>query len=91
VSDLHISNPSWEPALNTIAKGIPAATQTWPMTKGSLVIDILDAKTKNGLWRGTASAILEHGPTADPAHDARTAEKPIKKAVAKMFKKFPKP
>ena len=90
-SDLQSTNPRWEPVLNTIARGIPTGTHTFPVTKGSLVIDMLDAKTKNGLWRGAASAVLEHGPTADPAHNARTAEKPIKKAVTKMFKKFPKP
>ena len=89
-SDLQTTNPRWEPVLNTIARGIPAGTHTYPLTQGSLVIDMLDGRTKNGLWRGTASAVLEHGPTADPAHNARTVEKPIKKAVAKMFKKFPK-
>src|SRR5574338_217714 len=87
-SDLYSTNPTWEPVLNTIAKGIPAGTRTWPVTKGTLVIDMLDAKTKSGLWRGTASAVLEHGPTGDRAHDAKTVEKPIRKAVQKMFKKF---
>ena len=90
-SDLQTTNQRWEPVLNTIARGIPAGTQTWAVTKGTLVIDLLDAKTQNGLWRGTATAVLEHGPTADPTHNAKTAEKPIKKAVTKMFKKFPSP
>ena len=89
-SDLRTTNPSWEPVLNTIQKGIPAGAYALPVTKGSLVIDMMDAKTKNGLWRGAASAVLEQGPTADAAHNAKTAEKPIKKAVIKMFKKFPK-
>jgi uncharacterized protein DUF4136 len=90
-SNLYVDHPSWEPMLNTIDKGIPAGTYASSLSKGSLVIDMLDAKTKNGMWRGTASSILEHGPTIDPAHNAKTAEKPIKKAVHKMFKKFPNP
>jgi len=88
-SDLTITNPSWAPALNSIATGIPSSSQAWPVTKGTLVISISDAKTKNGVWRGTATHTLEHGPTGDRVRDAKTVEKPINKAVQKMFKKFP--
>ena len=89
VSDLTMTNPSWAPGLNSIATGIPASSQSWPVTKGTLVIDISDAKTKNGVWRGTASHTLENGPTGDRVRDAKQVEKPINKAVQKMFKKFP--
>lgn len=89
VSDLNMPNTTWEPTLNTIAKGIPASSTRWTVTKGTLVIGISDAKTKNALWRGTATHTLEHGPTGDKFHDAKTATKPINKAVEKMFKKFP--
>jgi hypothetical protein len=88
-SDLTMTNPSWAPQLNSIATGIPAISQAWPVTKGSLVIDMSDAKTKNGVWRGTASHTLENGPTGDRVRDAKQVEKPINKAVQKMFKKFP--
>ncbi len=88
-SDLTVTNPSWTPALNSIATGIPSSSQAWPVTKGSLVISISDAKTTNGVWRGTAVHTLEHGPTGDRVRDAKTVEKPINKAVEKMFKKFP--
>ena len=87
-SDLYITNPSWAPSLNSLSTGVAAAPQTWPVTKGTLVIDMSDGKTKNGVWRGTATHTLEHGPTGDRAHDARTVEKPIRKAVQRMFKKF---
>ena len=89
VSDLTMTNPSWAPALNSIATGIPASSQSWPVTKGTLVVDISDAKTKNGVWRGVASHTLENGPTGDRVRDAKQVEKPINKAVQKMFKKFP--
>lgn len=88
-SDLTVTNPSWAPALNSIATGIPASSQAWPVTKGSLFINILDAKTRNEVWRGTATHTLENGPTGDLVRDAKTVEKPINKAVQKMFKKFP--
>jgi hypothetical protein len=88
-SDLTVTNPSWAPALNSIATGIPASSQAWAVTKGTLVIDISDARTKNGVWRGTASHTLENGPSGNNARDAKAVEKPINKAVQKMFKKFP--
>ena len=72
-----------------IATGIPATSQAWPVTKGTLVINISDAKSKHGLWRGTATQTLEHGPTGELARDAKTVAKPINKAVEKMFRKFP--
>ena len=88
-SDLATTNPSWAPQLNSIATGIPSSSQAWAVTKGTLMIDISDAKTKNGVWRATASHTLENGPTGDRVKDAKQVEKPINKAVQKMFKKFP--
>jgi len=88
-SDLTVTNPSWAPSLNSIATGIPANAQPWPVTKGTLIVNISDAKTKSGLWRGTATQTLDNGPTGDRLRDAKTVEKPIRKAVEKMFKKFP--
>ena len=88
-SDLTVTNPSWAPTLNSIATGIPSSSQAWPVTKGTLIINISDAKNKYSIWRGTATQTLEHGPTGDRVRDAKTVEKPIRKAVEKMFKKFP--
>jgi len=88
-TDLAMTNPSWAPALNSIATGIPSSSETWPVTKGTLVIDISDASTKEGVWRGTATHTLEHGPTGDRVRDAKNVQKPINKAVQKMFKQFP--
>jgi hypothetical protein len=90
-SDMHVSNPSWAPALNSISTGVAVGAQSWPVTKGTLVIDIADTKSKNGVWRGTATDTLKHAPTGNKAKDAQNVEKPIKKAVAKMLKQYPRP
>ena len=90
-SDMHISYPSWAPSLNSIATGVAVGTQSWPVTKGTLVIDLIDTKTKNSVWRGTATETLDRGPTGDKVRDAKTVEKPIRNAVKKMFKQFPRP
>lgn len=88
-SDLHISYPSWHPSMNSIATGVVSGSQQWPVTKGTVVVDMLDANTKNSVWRGTATDTLDHGPTGNVQKDAKSVEKKIKKAVDKMFKKFP--
>ncbi|MGQ0762512.1 MAG: DUF4136 domain-containing protein, partial [Acidobacteriota bacterium] len=90
-SDIHVSNPSWSPSLNSISTGIAVGTQSWLVTKGTLVVDISDAKTKNNVWRGTATDTLDDGPTGDRVKDAKNVEKPIRNAVKKMFKQFPHP
>lgn len=89
-SDMQVSNPSWSPSLNSIATGVAVGSQSWVVTKGTLVVNIADSKTKNEVWRGTATDTLKQGPTGDKIKDAKTAEKPIKKAVEKMFKQFPR-
>ena len=91
VSDIHVSNPSWSPSLNSIATGVAVGSQSWLVTKGTLVVDLLDAKTNNSVWRGQATDTLDRGPTGDKAKDAKTIEKPIRNAVKKMFKQFPHP
>jgi hypothetical protein len=90
-SEMYVTNPSWTPVLNSISTGIAVGTQSWPVTKGTLVVEISEAKSKDGLWRGTATDTLKHGPTGDKVKDAKSVEKPIRKAVVKMFKKFPRP
>ena len=90
-SDMHVSNPSWAPALNSISTGVAVGAQSWPVTKGTLVIDMSDTKSKDGVWRGTATDTMKHAPTGNRAKDAKNVEKPIRKAVEKMFKQFPKP
>ena len=90
-SDMHVSNPSWSPSLNSIATGVAVGSQSWLVTKGTLVVDLLDAKTKNSVWRGQATQTLDRGPTGDKAKDAKNVEKPIRNSVKKMFKQFPHP
>ena len=90
-SDIHVSNPSWAPSLNSIATGVAVGAQSFLVTKGTLVVDLLDTKTNNSVWRGQATETLDRGPTGDKVKDAKTVEKPIRNAVKKMFKQFPHP
>jgi hypothetical protein len=90
-TDLTMNYPSWNPGLNSIATGVVVGTTAWPVTRGMLVIDLVDPKTKNSVWRGSASDTLKQGPTGNAVKDAKSVTKTIDKAVEKMFKKYPKP
>jgi hypothetical protein len=48
---------------------------------GTLVVDIFDAKTKQGIWHGTASDAMSDNPKSN----AQATEQ----AIDKMFSKFP--
>jgi hypothetical protein len=91
-SDAYIANPSTvHQGGSSLSTGMAVGSQGWPVTQGTLVVDIEDGKTKNSVWRASATQTLDHGPTGNAEKDAKSVEKPIKKAVEKMFKQFPRP
>ena len=91
-SDLYVTSPSSASNVGTVLPTrIAAGNQRWPITKGTLMVGIADAQTKNTVWRGTAIQTLETGPSGSVGYDAKLVEKPIRKAVEKMFKRFPNP
>ena len=90
--DVQIGYPSWSNAMGSgDPTGIAVGAQSWPVHKGTLVVDLIDGKTKNSVWRGSATQLLKDGPTGNAANDAKRVEEPIKKSIDKMFKQFPKP
>jgi len=50
-------------------------------TVGTLIVDLFDTRTKQVIWRGTATGTI-------PDKPEKTAQK-LNKAIEKMFKKFP--
>lgn len=89
-SDLHISYPTWgRSTTSTTATGIYVGTQNVAVSKGSLVIDMADARTKATVWRGIATHTLSDAPTGNSAKDAKNVENHLRKAIDKMFKQYP--
>lgn len=89
-SDLHVFQPTWSGSVgSSTSSGIPASVHTAAISKGTLVVDMADARTKTTVWRGTATQTLKDPPSGNLAKDAERAEKTIRKAVDKIFKKFP--
>jgi len=90
-TDLTMNYPSWVPNMNSISTGIVVGTTAWPVTRGMLVIDLIESKTTNSVWRGSATDTLKQGPSGNVVKDAKSVQKTIDKAVEKMFKQYPKP
>jgi hypothetical protein len=58
---------------------------TFTYEEGTLVLEFLDGKTKEPIWRGKAVGVLDPSPTPEQR------EKNTNKAVARMLKNFPPP
>lgn len=52
-------------------------------TEGTLMVDFIDGETKELVWRGTATGVI------DPNPSASSSEKQINAAVDKMLKNYP--
>ncbi len=90
-ADVQIGYPSWSHAMGSgDMSGIAVGSQSWPVHKGTLVVDLVDGKTKNSVWRGSATQILKDGPSGSITKDAKKVEQPIRKSIEKMFKQFPR-
>ncbi|MEK6336308.1 MAG: DUF4136 domain-containing protein [Acidobacteriota bacterium] len=86
--DLQMTGLTWSNASNPMGS---FATIGPPMDvrRGMLVVDMMDKKTDRYIWRATAKETLTHTPSGDMAKDAQRVEKLVKKAVEKMFNKYP--
>ena len=66
----------WGPSMGT------STTTTYNYTKGTLIVDVWDAKKKELIWRATAEATVKENP--------EKATNQIEKAVKKMGKQWDK-
>ena len=68
----------WSPYWGASGGAVSTTASTYE--RGTLVVDIWDAKTDEIVWRGTASAVIPENP--------EKARKTIEKALEKMVKQF---
>lgn len=61
----------------------PRYTDVYQYTEGNLVIDLVDAKSRTLIWRGTASKVV------DPGWDPERLETEIHEVVTKLLEDFP--
>jgi len=84
---LHVSYADW--GWTPGRAGMPIS-QSWPVPKGTLQVNILEGSSRDILWRATATETLNHSPSGDMVKDAKDVEKLVNRSVEKMFKKFPR-
>ena len=90
--DLEISGGTLTGAPAMIGPGGSTITgQAWVVYTGTLAVGLFDSSTGNIVWRGTAKEPLDDGDKVgiDLRKQAKKVEKPIRKSLEKMFKKFP--
>ncbi len=63
--------------------GGPMVTTVTPIPVGSMIIDLVDVRTKELVWRGTASAELETGVSNEHR------EENLRKVLAGLFANYP--
>jgi hypothetical protein len=75
----------WNPYWNPYWRGGVGHSETTvrSYTRGTLIIDAWDAKTKNLVWRGTVEAVVSE----NPEKDAKMIEKAIDKMTEEWRKK----
>ena len=59
------------------------------ISKGTLLIDLVDTNAKISVWRGVARDIFVQPPSGNLEKDLREMESIVNKTVGKMFKKYP--
>ena len=87
--DIQAVGPTWNNAKYQVWGGYTNPAAMHNVTTGTLLLDLVDSKSDMSVFRGVARQTLNRSSSADPAADARSVEKPIKKAVSKMFAKYP--
>jgi hypothetical protein len=88
-ADIQAVGPTWNNANYTTWGGYTNPAALMNVTTGTLLVDLVDTKSERSIFRGVAKETLNRSASADVAADAKSVEKLIKKAVSKMFKKYP--
>ena len=90
-TDTQIGYPVFSDKMGTSASpNTVTSLSSYSVTKGSIVVNIVDGKTKNTVWQASAVHVLKDGPSGNAAKDAERVDKPIRRSVEKMFNKFPR-
>lgn len=89
--DLQGVGPSWNneryKSWGGAAYGNPAALMN--VSKGTLLIDLIETKNKHSIWRGVARDVFVAPTTGNAEKDAAEMRSLVNKTVEKMFKKYP--
>ena len=88
-ADIQAVGPTWNNAQYQVWGGYTNPAALMNVVTGTLLVDLVDTKKDMSVFRGVAKQTLNRSSSANEAADAKSVEKPIKKAVSKMFAKYP--
>jgi hypothetical protein len=88
-ADIQAVGPTWNNAQYQVWGGYTNPAALMNVVTGTLLVDLVDTKKDMSVFRGVAKHTLNRSASGNEAADARSVEKPIKKAVSKMFEKYP--
>ena len=88
-ADIQAVGPTWNNAKYQVWGGYTNPAALMNIVTGTLLVDLIDAKKDMSVLRGVAKQTLNRSTSGDDAADAKSVEKTIKKAVSKMFEKYP--
>jgi len=87
--DIQAVGPTWNNAKYQAWGGYTNPAALMNIVTGTLLVDLIDARKDMSVLRGVAKQTLNRSVSGNDAEDAKSVEKTIKKAVTKMFEKYP--
>lgn len=88
-ADIQAVGPTWNNANYRTWGGYANPAALMNITTGTLLVDLVDSRKDISVLRGVAKDTLTRPVSADMNADAKSVEKVVKKAVSKIFKKYP--
>ena len=87
--DIQTVGPTWNSANYRTWGGYTNPAALMNVTTGTMLVDLVDTQRDISVLRGVAKETLTRSPSGDMTGDAKSVEQLIKKAVSKIFKKYP--
>ncbi len=87
--DLQGVGPTWNNEVYRSWGGYGNPAALMDVTKGTLLIDLVETKKNFGVFRAVVKDVFVSAPTGNPERDTKTMRSLVGKTVKKIFKKYP--
>lgn len=87
--DLQGVGPTWNNEVYRSWGGYGNPAALMDVTKGTLLIDLLETDKNFSVFRGVVKDVFVSQPTGNPEKDAKQMKRLVDKTVKKVFKKYP--
>ena len=87
--NLQAVGPSWNNERYRSWGGYGSPSALMNVSTGTLLIDLVETKSKISVWRSVVREVFVAPPTGNPTKDAAQMKNLVDKTVRRMFKKYP--